>query len=197
MNEIHQFSRRDFVGTAAALAAAASLVSAQAPELKDRPQAAPAAVPLRPRSVLLVRHGEKAADDPHDPTLSDAGRLRAAALLRLLGETRVTHVWTSEFKRTKDTASAVAAKCQVVPAEIPGRDPAALALRLLALPQGSISLVVGHSNTLPAVAKALGASLSNLAGGTDLRDDEYDRFVVITLAHEGEPCALLEMRYGA
>jgi broad specificity phosphatase PhoE len=152
---------------------------------------------VRPRSVLLVRHAEKAVDDPKDPTISEAGKLRAAALVKLIGETRLTHVWTSEFRRCKDTASPVAAKFQLVPVEIPARDSAGLAARLKDLPQGSISLVVGHSNTLPALAKALGAPLSNLANGTDLRDDEFDRFVVVTLGREDQAASLLEMRYGA
>jgi len=193
----NRISRRGLVGSAAALALGAGFVAAQQPEAKPQPQV-PTPAPLpRPRTVVLVRHGEKASDDPRDPTLSEAGKLRAAALLRLLGETRVTHVWTSEFKRTKDTASAVAAKFQLAPAEVPARDPLALAARLKELAPGSISLVVGHSNTLPAVAKALGAPLSNLANGTDLRDDEYDRFAVITLAREGEDSGLLELRHGA
>ncbi|HUR29508.1 MAG TPA: phosphoglycerate mutase family protein [Planctomycetota bacterium] len=197
MKTTQDISRRGIVGAAAALAFGSALVGAQEPAGKPQ-ETAPASPPQpRPRSVILVRHAEKAADDPRDPTLSDVGKLRAAALLRLLGETRVTHVWTSEFKRTKDTVRAIAEKGKVVPVEFPARDPLGLAARLQALPAGSISLVVGHSNTLPAVAKALGAALSNLAGGTDLREDEYDRFVVITLPPEGEACALLELRYGA
>ena len=195
MNERHEISRRGIVGTAAALACGVGLASAQEAANKQTPAAAPE--PLGLHSVLLVRHGEKAADDPRDPALSDAGKLRAAALLRLLGETRLTHIWTSEFKRTKETASAIAAKFQVVPAEVPGKDPGALAARLKEAAPGSVSLVIGHSNTLPAVAKALGAPLTNLAGGTDLRDDEYDRFIVITLGRESLPAALLELRYGA
>ena len=197
MNESPEISRRKIVGTAVALFSAAALAPAQDSKPAQKPADAPATKTTGPRSVVLVRHGEKSTDDPRDPSLSDAGKLRAAALLRLLGETRVTHVWTSEFKRTKETASAVAAKHQLVPLELPAKDPNVLAARARELPAGSIALIVGHSNTLPGVAKALGAPLSNLAGGTDLRDDEYDRFVVITLAHEGLACALFELRYGA
>ena len=191
------FSRRALVGGAAALACGAGVVAAQAPAAKPEPQApVPTALP-KPRTVVLVRHAEKAADDPRDPTLSEAGKLRAAALLRVLGETRVTHVWTSEFKRTKDTAAPVAARAKVTPVEVPGKDLPVLAARIKELAPGSIALVVGHSNTLPALAKALGAPLSNLANGTDLRDDEYDRLSVITLAQEGLDSGLLELRYGA
>jgi phosphohistidine phosphatase SixA len=192
-----QITRRGIVGTAAALAFGAALGVAQEGAGAPARETPPPPPPPRPRSVILVRHAEKAADDPRDPTLSDAGKLRAAALLRLLGDTQVTHVWTSEDKRTKETVRAVAEKNKVVPVEFPGRDPLGLASLLQGLPAGSISLVAGHSNTLPAVARALGAPLSGLAGGTDLRDDEYDRFVVITQPLEGGACSLLELRYGA
>ncbi len=193
MSEFDFVSRRRVLGSAAALTLGISLAAAQEPK-------AVAATPTpaaRPRTVILVRHGEKAADDPRDPGLSEAGKLRAAALLRLLGETKLTHVWNSEFKRTRDFVADVAAKHALVSEVVPGKDPAGLVARLQALPEGAISLVAGHSNTLPNVAKALGATLTNLVNGTDLRDDEYDRFVVITLAHKDEPCALLELRYGA
>ncbi len=193
MSDPVSLSRRRILGTAAVLACGVAQLCAQDP----KPDPAPPTPLGRPRTVILVRHGEKAADDPRDPSLSEAGKLRAAALLRLLGETKLTHVWNSEFKRTRDFVADVAAKHSLVAEAVPGKDPAGLAARLQALPEGSISLVAGHSNTLPNVAKALGARLTNLVNGTDLRDDEYDRFVVITLARKDEPCALLELRYGA
>jgi len=196
MKEQVQISRRGIVATAAALACGVAPALARSGAKQDPP---PAQSPVAeaPRTIVLVRHAEKSAEDPRDPGLSEAGKLRAAALLRMLGETRITHVWTSEFKRTKETAAPVAEKHQLVPVAVSGGDLAALIARLKVLPPGSISLVVGHSNTLPGVAKAVGAALTNLVGGKDLRDDEYDRFVVITLARPDEPCALLEMRYGA
>ena len=197
MDHQYPLTRRRLLGTAAALAGGAALVHAQDSQGQSVPPTGASTDLSRPRTVILVRHGEKAADDPRDPNLSEAGKLRAVALNRLLGETRVTHVWTSEFRRTKDFASGVAQKNQLVPEALPGKDLLVLAARLKTLAEGSISLVVGHSNTLPAIAKALGASLTNLVGGTDLRDDEYDRFVVITLGHANEAPALLELRYGA
>lgn len=194
MNDRTQLSRRHMLGTTAALACGAAFAAAQEPA--QATAAAPAGEPSRPRTVILVRHAEKATDDPRDPSLSETGVERAAALLRLLGETKVTHVWTSEFKRTIATAKAVVEKHKLTAERLPGKEPLMLAARLAEMSEGSVALVVGHSNTVPAVAKALGAPLSNLAKGTDLRDDEYDRFVVITFARGGEPASLLELRYG-
>ena len=193
MDPMQSFSRRTLLGSAAALACTTTLGRAQTPPAAPPPPAAVMAM----RTLILVRHGEKNADDPRDPTLSEAGLQRAAALLRLLGETRITHVWTSEYKRTKDFVAEIAKRHELTPEAFPGRDPLGLAERIKAMPAGSIGLVVGHSNTLPVIAKALRAPLTNLAGGTDLRDDEYDRLVVISGIRDGELPALLELRYGA
>jgi phosphohistidine phosphatase SixA len=185
------FSRRRVLGGAAALAGLCASSAGQDPNAS-----APPAAPRRLSTLVLVRHGEKATDDPRDPSLSEAGLLRAAALVRLLGETKFTHAFTSEFKRTRDFAAPLAAKHGLTATTVPGKDLDLLAAKLAALPEGSTALVVGHSNTLPAVAKKLGVLLTGLVNGTDLRDDEYDRCAVITLGREGDFPALLELRYG-
>jgi phosphohistidine phosphatase SixA len=193
-HEGQPISRRALVGSAAALSAATLFARAQEPEQKT--DAVPSEELPRPRTVILVRHGEKNADDPRDPTLSEAGLARAQALLRLLGETKLTHVWSSEYKRTKDFATPVALKNGLSVEAFPARDPLGLAERIKATPPGSVSLVVGHSNTLPVIAKALRASLSDWAGGSDLSEDEYDRFIAITFFQEHGLPTLLELRYG-
>jgi hypothetical protein len=187
-------TRRSVLGGAAALVCTGATAAAQEPKAVPADPAAPEA--HRPRTFVLVRHGEKTADDPRDPTLSEAGLARAAALVRLLGDTKLTHAFTSEYKRTRDFAAPAAAKHELTTTTVPGRDLAGLVGQLKALPEGSTALVVGHSNTLPAVAKGLGAELTGLVKGTDLGDAEYDRCVVIALGREGDPPALLELRYG-
>ena len=45
-----------------------------------------------PKTIVLVRHAEKSADDPRDPNLDDAGVARARALARTLEGAGVTHL---------------------------------------------------------------------------------------------------------
>ena len=55
--------------------------------------------------VVIVRHAEKAANDPKDPDLSEAGRERAQTLARILKDGHITAIFTTEFKRTQETAA--------------------------------------------------------------------------------------------
>ena len=50
--------------------------------------------------VVVVRHAEKAASDGKDPDLSPAGRARAEALARILKDSGIATIFTTEFKRT-------------------------------------------------------------------------------------------------
>src|SRR5207244_7946375 len=55
--------------------------------------------------VVIVRHAEKAANGGSDPDLSSAGRARADELARILKDSGITAIFTSEFKRTQETAA--------------------------------------------------------------------------------------------
>ena len=107
--------------------------------------------------VVIVRHGEKAANDATDPDLSSAGRARADALARILKDSGLTAIFTSEFKRTQETAAPTAASAHVTPTVIAAKDTAALVAKLHQL--NGNALVVGHGDTIPNIVKALGISI--------------------------------------
>jgi phosphohistidine phosphatase SixA len=124
--------------------------------------------------VYLVRHAEK-ADDSRDPPLSPAGVVRAERLARMLADAGITHIWSTDFQRTRATAGPIAARRGLTIQIYDGAKLTDLAERLRAMP--GRHLVVGHSNTTPAVVHLLGAD-----PGTPIADTEYDRFYVVTLA---------------
>lgn len=118
-------------------------------------------------SFVVVRHADKAADDPRDPTLTEAGTARARALAERLRGERVVAVYATAYRRTQLTASptARAAGIDVTPydANLPA---AAFAARLRAAHRDGTVLVVGHSNTAPAIAAALcGCAVPAMADG--------------------------------
>jgi phosphohistidine phosphatase SixA len=150
-----------------------------------------------PRTVFVVRHAEKGTDDPQDPSLSEKGILRAVALARVLGSARVTHLFASEYQRTRQTllplAEAVGHDVHVVPA----RDPRALLSALDNLPRNSVAVVAGHSNTVPALVAALAPSspLAREEGALALAEDDYDRLYVVTQWGPDKGATAVELRY--
>ena len=110
-------------------------------------------------TVIVVRHAEK-VDDSRDPLLSKAGRARAAALADALADAGVTAILTTQYERTKGTAAPLAERVGVtaeVVAAAGGSHVADVAARVRALAPGTI-VVVGHSNTVPAIVRALGGA---------------------------------------
>ena len=106
-------------------------------------------------TFILVRHAEKATTPPKDPPLTGAGQQRAQRLADGLRGTRLDAVYSSPYQRTRQTAAAVAHVQELPVIDYAPDDATAFAARLRAEhPRGSV-LVVGHSNTLPPLARAL------------------------------------------
>lgn len=126
--------------------------------------------------VIVVRHAERADGGAgtassmtggSDPELSEAGKARAQKLAAMLGDAGIVAIYTTEFRRTKDTAAPLAAKTGVKPEAVSSRDASVLVTKIKSHGTGAV-LVVGHSNTVPQIVKALGGSAVTVA------DDEYD-----------------------
>src|SRR6266403_5297257 len=104
--------------------------------------------------VVIVRHAEKAANGGNDPDLSSAGRARAETLARILKDSGITAIFTTEFKRTQETAAPTATSSHVTPTVVAAKDTAALVAKLRQL--NGNALVVGHGDTIPNIIKAIG-----------------------------------------
>ena len=129
--------------------------------------------------VVIVRHGEKAADGGTDPDLSSAGRARADALARILKDSGVTAIFTTEFKRTQETAAPTATSAHVTPTVVAAKDTAALVAKLHQL--NGNALVVGHGGTIPNIIKALGINTP-----INIPDADYTELLIITLGDKPE-----------
>ena len=151
------------------------------------------ALPAPPTVVMLVRHAEKADQPPQDPPLTDAGRARAQALAVVARDAGVSAIITTQFERTRRTAEPVAQAVGVTPEVVSA---GALAQHAQAVADaakkhaGKTVLVVGHSNTIPAIVGALGAPRP-----ADLCDAEYDALFLVVLGDSAKP-RLVRSRYG-
>jgi broad specificity phosphatase PhoE len=123
-------------------------------------------------TIFLVRHAEKASGD--DPDLTEAGHARAESLATVLKDAGITAIYTSEVKRTQQTAAPLAKALRVEPAVILAKDSAALVAKLKSS-SGNV-LVVGHSNTIPEIIKALGITTS-----VNISDSDYDNLFLVVL----------------
>src|SRR6266404_8916929 len=104
--------------------------------------------------VAIARHEEKATNGGNDPDLSSAGQARANELARILKDSGITAIFTTEFKRTQETAAPAATATHVTPTVVAAKDTAALVAKLHQL--NGNALVVGHGDTIPNILKALG-----------------------------------------
>ena len=161
------------------------------------PQAAPV-VPANPAAttIVVVRHAERSTDDPRDPSLSPAGQDRARALSAVLSDARVTDIYTTQYKRTRQTAEPYAQQSGITIVERPisaansatyARD---LAREILTRSAGRSVLVVGHSNTVPDIVGALSGTAIPA-----MTEAEYDHIFVVVIPASGSP-RVMQLRFG-
>ena len=147
-------------------------------------------------TMIFVRHAEKALVPVDNPGLSPAGQLRAAELARQLVDADVVAgidaIYSTPYRRTMETAQPVA---EALGLEIntysPDDDDETVVDNMVASHKGKIILVVGHSNTLPELIAALGAS-KNVP---PIAEDEYDNIYVISIPWFGKT-KTIRLRYG-
>ena len=141
-----------------------------------------------PNTVVIVRHAEKESTGA-DPALTKAGAERARLLARMIQDVKVSAIFSSDKLRTQQTAGPSAEFLKLKPVTVPAADVTGLSERILDQ-SGEAVLVVGHSNTVPEIVKALG-------GPADLAIDEseYDKLFVLTL-RPGQSAVLVVLRYG-
>jgi broad specificity phosphatase PhoE len=144
-------------------------------------------------TIILVRHAEKAVEPSDDPPLTSAGETRARDLWGAIKDAGVSAVITTQLVRARATAQPTVAAMHLTPEIIRAggamhAKDVADAVRKHA---GQTVLVVGHSNTVPAIVEALGAPRPPA-----ICDPEYDNLYVVTLAPNGK-AALVRAKFGA
>lgn len=140
-----------------------------------------------PTTVFVVRHAERESTESDSP-LSEAGRARAERLAMILRDAGITHLFSTEYLRTRATVGPLGERLGIAPVTIPARDLPALLETLRALPPGSRAVVAGHSNTINRIAGGLsGAEIP------ELPETEYDRLYMVTM--DGATVSAVLLRY--
>lgn len=141
-------------------------------------------------TIIVVRHADRDQSAmTTDVPLNARGQQRAEALARTLADAGVRYIYTTEVKRTQQTAQPLAGRIHVRIQVVPGADVQKLAGILKLLRPDDVALVVGHSDTIPAIVSALGGSTPPLG------ETEFDRMLIV----HTDPAArttVLTLHYG-
>ena len=139
-------------------------------------------------AIYIVRHAER-LDQSTDSPLSPEGVARANRLGEMLRSAGITHVFTSGFKRTIDTAKPAADALHLVSKPMEVATGPAVADQLVRLGPHDRALVVGHSNTVPEILRAL-----SVAAPITIDDAEYDNLFIV-VPQKGAPPLLLRLKF--
>jgi broad specificity phosphatase PhoE len=147
-------------------------------------------------TMIFVRHAEKALMPVDDPGLSAEGRMRAAELARQLVDADVVAgidaIYSTDTRRTIETARPVADALDLDIFTYENQDDDEPVVdAMVNAHKGKIILVVGHSNTLPKMIAALGASKKV----PPIAEFEYDNIYVISIPWFGKT-KTIRLRYG-
>lgn len=122
-------------------------------------------------SLYFSRHMEKTTDKT-DPDLSLVGKQRAQVLAQVLKNSDIEAIFSTDFKRTQQTAEALAKHLDLPVQSYPSKDFKGIVASIKGLKKNA--LIIGHSNTVSELIKAAGGSAKKLE-----EDDYGDLFQVV------------------
>jgi broad specificity phosphatase PhoE len=147
-----------------------------------------------PTTVLIVRHAEKASEAEDSP-LTEAGVQRAQALVGVAADAGVSAIYTTQFKRNRDTAQPLAARLGVAATEVPVnlQNPSdygkMLAKNILEKHSGQTVVVIGHGNTIGSIVEGLTGQAAPPG------DIQYSDLFIVTVPPAG-PARVIKAQYG-
>lgn len=126
-------------------------------------------------TVYIVRHAEK-VNESDTTNLSPAGYARANVLAEILANKRIDSIFTTPYRRTRQTAQPLAQRVNLPLIDYPAKPTQAVVDRLARMRNKTI-LVVGHSNTILDIAKGLGAHPTL----TQIESEDFDNLLQINI----------------
>jgi 2,3-bisphosphoglycerate-dependent phosphoglycerate mutase len=122
---------------------------------------------------ILIRHAEKAGGE--DPDLTPEGIRRAILLSEALRGVPLQAIYASELRRTQQTATPTAQEQGLPVLPYNPKQIGEMADKLWREHRGQAVLVVGHTNTTPALANLLGG----IAALPELPESDYDKIYLV------------------
>ena len=144
----------------------------------------------QPTTFILVRHAEKGNDGTKDPDLTDAGSQRAQVLANMLKKTQVDAIYSTAYKRTRNTVTplATAKGLIVLPYEAFKTDEID---QILKKHTGGTVVIAGHSNNIPWIANYLTGKETY----KDFEDSDYENLLIVTVVEKGKNAKVVWLSY--
>ena len=148
-------------------------------------------------TILFVRHADTDTTAQSDnPPLSDLGAARAEDLADFVQDIDVVAgvdaIYASEFKRTQQTAAAVARRLELEVEIANPYEVESFMAEVLRRHKGEIVLIVSHSDAIAPLIEELHGS-KNVP---EIARDEFDNFYIVTIPWFGK-VKTLRLHYGA
>lgn len=141
-------------------------------------------------TFILVRHAEKAAEGGSDPELKPEGVKRAEAFAALFNKAAVDAVYSTNYKRTRNTVTPLATAKSLTVNTYSSMKAADLEV-LLTKHAGGTIVLAGHSNTMPEIANALIGEKKF----EQFADDDYGNILIISVTTVGKNAKVIALRY--
>jgi 2,3-bisphosphoglycerate-dependent phosphoglycerate mutase len=156
--------------------------------------AAGVCAPDQPALILiLVRHAEKKIVPPEnkDPDLSPAGLARAEELAKIFGDTGITAIYATQYKRTQQTVKPLADRLRLPVTQVEAKKTPDLVKQIRARGAGQVIFIAGHNNTVPEIIAALGGPQLPI-----IPEEEFDNLYILIVQSDGS-AKLVKMKYGS
>jgi len=134
----------------------------------------------------VVRHADR---DGGTDRLTTAGEQRAEHLKTLMKPLRVNAVYSTDTKRTQQTAGPTASALKL-PVIKYGKLSQMWFEKIKKNHRGEVVLIVAHSNTAGKIVEGLGGK-----GDFSIGEDEYDNLFVVTTGKQGSKA--MRLKFGA
>ena len=133
-------------------------------------------IPAVKRNYYIVRHAEK--DTGNNPAISVLGKMRAGDLYRKLKHTKIDLIMVSQYRRTGMTGDSLRLYKNIDTMQYTADAEGVQLYKKINLLPAHIKniLIIGHSNTLPAIIRKAGITGFRLK---EIPDHEYDNLFII------------------
>lgn len=142
-------------------------------------------------TLIILRHAEKESTGV-DPNLDSDGQARVEELKRILMNVPVSNIYSTPYKRTRQTVQPLATAKGLTVAEYSTNLSYAQVLeQVLTANRGKVVVIVGHSNTVPGILKEASKNSFNIT----INESQYDNLFIVSMPDKMTPI-VKHLKYG-